>query len=185
MPPSLLARAVNMLEEVWISGTELTVKQLEAILIDICKGQSSLKELDIAGNNLTVEQVEAICAAICEGDCKAKVLDIGLENLSRVNPDLLARAVVKLEYMELDYTMFTKQQKDAIFATIIKGDSWLKKLNLSSKNLITLSPSLIDSAVSVNMVRKVTAKWWKKRQRKLEYFVVFLELMVILFLGYC
>ena len=148
MPLGVLTRAVNILEEVWISNTELTVKQLEAILIGICKGQSSLKELDIAGNNLTtldacflagatkklqyliieetqstLEQGEAICVAICDGDCQAKALDIGLENLSRVNPDLLARALVKLEYTELDYTKLTKQQKDAIFATNIKGES--------------------------------------------------------------
>ena len=121
--------------------------------------------------------------AICDGDCQGKALDIGLENLSRVNPDLLARALVKLEYTELDYTKLTKQQKDAIFATIIKGESWLKKLNLSSKDLITLSPSLIESAVSVNMVRKVTDKWWEKRQGQLEYLVVFLEIIVIFFLS--
>ena len=205
VPPGLLARAVNTLEEVGISNTEVTVKQLEAILIDVCNGQSSLKEVDIAGNNLTtldpsllagatkrleyliieetqltVEQVEAICEAVCEGDSPAWTLDIGLENLSRVNLDLFARTVVKLEYMDLDYTRLTKQQKDAIFAEIIKEDSWLKKMNLCNKDLIRLSPCLIDSAVSVYMLRKVTDEWWRKRLTQLELLVVFLELIVLL-----
>ena len=35
--PGLLARAVNLLEEVWTGGTEFTVKHMEAILIGIGK----------------------------------------------------------------------------------------------------------------------------------------------------
>ena len=53
---------------------------------------------------LTVEQVEAICVAICEGDCEVVNLEIGGNNLATVNPDILARTLVKLEDLELDYT---------------------------------------------------------------------------------
>ena len=207
--PGLLAKAVNLLEEVWMGGTQLTVKQLEAILIVIGKGQSSLKELDIGENNLTtldprflagamkrlknliieetqltVEQAEAICMAICEADCEVMNLEIGWDNWSIVNPVLLARTLVKLEDVYLDYTHFTKQQKDAIFAAIIKEDSWLKKLILSSKDLSTLSPSLIDMDVSVKMLRRGTARWWEKRQRQLDFvFLCFLDLICLLYLG--
>ena len=112
-----------------------------------------------------------------------KNLNIDANNLSRVNPDLLARTVVKLEDVGLDFTKFTKQQKDAIFAAIIKEDSWVKKLNLSSKDLSTLSPSLIDEDVSVKMLKRVADRWWKKRQRQLKFVFLFLYLIVLLFLG--
>ena len=173
--------------------------------MDICKRQASLKELSLSSNNLaeldpcflagavkkleylgikdtqlTREQVEAIFMAMCEEDCQMEILDIRSNNLSTVNPDILARTVVIQEYLKLDYTKFTKQQKDAIFAAIIKEDSWVKKLNLSSKDLSTLDPSLIARDVSVKMLRKVTDRWWEKRQTQLEFFCIFLQLILLL-----
>ena len=70
--PSLLASAVNRPCELRMVNTKLTVVQLEAILTNICAEANNVKKLNISNNNLRA-----------------------------VDPDLLARAVNRLEEVEI------------------------------------------------------------------------------------
>ena len=71
LDPGLLARAVYKLEEVYMTGTKLTLQQGQAIF-----------------------------TVLVEGDCKVKKLDVRNNNLSKLDPALLARAVNRMEQVE-------------------------------------------------------------------------------------
>ena len=97
---SLLASAVNMIEEVNLSGTDLTVQQMEAIM-----------------------------TAIVDGDCLVTSLDISGNNLSTVNPGLMALAVNSLESISMIARDVTKQHVEAILTHSLAKTS-LKCLSL-------------------------------------------------------
>ena len=97
---SLLASAVNMIEEVNLSATQLTVQQMEAIM-----------------------------TAIVDGDCLVTSLDISGKNLSTVNPGLMALAVNSLESISMIARDVTKQHVEAILTQSLDKTS-LKCLSL-------------------------------------------------------
>ena len=63
-----------------------------------------------------MKQAEIIFTTICEENCQVKKLKIGWNNLSALDCILLARTVIRLGNVELDYSKLTKQQNDAILA---------------------------------------------------------------------
>ena len=169
----LLARAVNRLEKVDMYVTKLTVEQVEAILTNISTGDSQLKGLNITGINLstldsamlaravdrleevglastklTSEQWRAILTSIATENSKLKMLSIGNNKMSTLEPSLLARAVIRLEKVNLLQTQLTGPQVEAIFTAINEKGSLLKNLNISGTNLSTLDPCLVARAVS-------------------------------------
>ena len=157
--PSLLARAVNSMKEVHISNTELTAQQMETIMTVMDAGGCPTKKLDLSWNNLstvdpnllarvltgmeevkwvevrgevelTLIQVEAILTAICAEDCLVKKLDISSLNLSSVEPGLLARALNRLEEVEMSsVTYLTTSQVEAVLRQSLMQTS-LRKLEL-------------------------------------------------------
>ena len=103
---SLLARAVNMLEEVQMYSTELT-------------GQ----------------QTEAIFTAIIEGNCKMKKLDMSGNILSNVDAGLLASAVNSLEEVKMNFTKLTKDQVEAVLTQSLVNTS-LRRLEIGTHRLM-------------------------------------------------
>jgi hypothetical protein len=78
-----------------------------------------------------------------------KVMSMQGTNLYKVIPDLLVRAVTRLEEVEMRVTNLTKPQMEAIFISIIYKDSLLlRKLNISGINLSQVSPDLLARAVT-------------------------------------
>jgi len=171
----ILARAVTRLEEVWLGCNELTPHQVEAIFAALSTS-SQLKTLDLGGNNLsavdakilaqpvtqleevnlyktqlTPEQVTAICTAIA-GDSQLKTLELTGSDLSRVDAEILAKAITKLEEVELVNTQMTPQQVEAIFAAL-NGPTQLKRLIISANNLSTVDPR--ELALAVNKLEEV------------------------------
>ena len=170
--PSLLASAVNSIKEVNISNTELTAQQMEAIMTILDSGGCPTKKLDISWNNLstvdpnllarvvtgleemkwvevrgevelTVIQVEAILTAICAEDCLVKKLDISYTNLSSVDPGLLARAVNRLEEVEMSVAYLTTSQVEAVLRQNLVQTSLRKlKLELDSEENSELDEGL-------------------------------------------
>ena len=98
--PSLLASAVNLLEEAVMYATQLTSQQMEAILTGICGGDSRVKNLDVT-----------------------------YSNLSTVDSGLLACAVNMLEEVEMEDTQLTVQQGEAILTQSLVKTS-LRRLNM-------------------------------------------------------
>ena len=50
-----------------------------------------------------------------------------MDRQSKVDPGLLAKAVNRLEKFEMEFSLLTPRQGDAIFTAISAGDSCLKK----------------------------------------------------------
>ena len=149
-----LATTLNKLEELTLS--EIKGLQINAIMTTLASGRSQLKSLNIsktdlslvtpgvlaqALNNLeefsmgwtkmTKEQIVALLIGKQEEESKLKKLSVTMfENLVTVDPDLVARAVTKLESARLFHTKMTKQQLKQIFTLINTNDSKLKALGL-------------------------------------------------------
>ena len=101
--PGLLARAVTKVETLKVIDAKLTQQQAVAILNAVSKGRK-LAKLDISGNDLPE-------------------VDLGL----------LAKAVTKLETLEVIGTKLTQQQAVAILTTVSEG-SKLTKIHICCNN---------------------------------------------------
>ena len=148
--PGLLARAVNRLEEAGMDMTKL--KQVEATITTLVKGDSRLKNLNITCDSITTmdpellarafsalenihlsckelteEQTKEIFTALAAEDSKLVLLNLsGQIPLASVKPQLLARAFNQLLNLHISCQPMTKQQMKEIFSTISTGDSKLK-----------------------------------------------------------
>ena len=153
--PGLLARVVNRLEEVEMWSKDLTMKQWEEIMIAKVNGDSRLKKLDLSNNilpkvdasllaraearleevklwdtRLTMKQWEEVMPAIGQGDSRLKKHEISNNNMSTVDPGLLARAVNRLEEVDMFRTQLTFQQAEAVLTQSLVKTS-LGKLEFS------------------------------------------------------
>ena len=144
------------MKTVYVSQVFLTVEQISAILEAICDG-SSLKILDLSGNYedmfavepdlmaravirlesvnvsyLSVEQISAILRAVYdESVLNLKILDLSQNYyMSFQEPRLLARAVIRLETVNLSLTELTREQISAILTAVSDGSA-LKVLDIS------------------------------------------------------
>ena len=115
--PGLLAKVVTKLETLEVRGTRLTQQQAVAILTVVSEG-SKLVNLDISGNNL-----------------------------SGVDTRLLAKAVTKLETLDVSYTKLTQQQSVAIL-TAVNADSKLTKLDIYGIDQSEVEPGGLAKAVT-------------------------------------
>ena len=125
--PSLLARAVNGLEEVDLNDTKLTVEAVEEIISGVDQADTKLKKLNMSN------AVDGV---------------LGDKALFTQTPDLLAKALNKLEEVEIAYNNLTSKQIEAILSSICQKKSNMKKLNMSCNKLSSLDPFLLATAVS-------------------------------------
>ena len=175
--PDILAAAVCRLEEVDLSGTNLTAIQLNALIYGItsCPGLK-LKRINFRYNNLSEVTLDTLSTAVCRlehvdlsetnltdaqlnamlcdiSKClnlKIKILTLSHNNLDGVLPDMFVSAVSRLEEIDVSYAMLTDSQLDAIFMRIIQcSDLKLKKLNLArvGKTLPLVNPDTLVSAL--------------------------------------
>merc|ERR1719319_1166352 len=77
---------------------------------------------------------------------RLKKLDLGLNNLPNVNPELFARALTKLEDVNLFATHINIAKAQALFKAMVQN-SQLKKLDLQFNNLSTVDPVVLATAV--------------------------------------
>ena len=96
--PGLLATLVNGLHNVYIKDTQLTKQQVEEIFVGLT-GQTKLKGLGLVNADLT-----------------------------SVEPNLLTRAVGKLEFVQFEKTQLTDQQSEMIYTALAGGGTRLKSL---------------------------------------------------------
>ena len=168
--PELLAKVVTKLQKLDVMDTNLTQQQTEAIFTAISEGSkmiklniaenniskidpgllvkavTNLQILDVMDTNLTQQQTEDIFTAVSE-ESKMIELNISENNMSGVDPGLLAKAVNKLETLDIELTQLTHQQAAAILSAVSEG-SKLTKLIISSNNLSGVDPGLLAKAVT-------------------------------------
>ena len=117
MEPGLLARAVAGLEEVQTGYSHVSSQQAETIFTVIA-GQTKLRKINFFNMNLFF-----------------------------LEPGLLARAVVKLEDVQLGVSPVSIQQAEAIMRALIVQTK-LRRLQVSFNNISSLEPGLLATVVA-------------------------------------
>ena len=69
-------------------------------------------------------------------------------DMSAVLPELLARAVIGLEEVDMKYSRLTTQQVEAVLTAVCEGGSLLKTLNMERTDLSSVDSVLLASAVT-------------------------------------
>ena len=130
--PEILVKAITNLEKMDVGRAKLTKQQAVAMMTAISQGSklasleiglndlsgvdpgilakvvTRLGSLDIDSTNLTQQQVVAVITAVCERNNMAN-LSMARNNLSGVDPEILAKAVTKLETLHISCTKQTQQ----------------------------------------------------------------------------
>ena len=112
-----------------------------------------LESVSLWGNCLTGEQISQLLLAITEtSQLRLRKLNISGNDVSRVEADLLARSVVRLEDIFLLNTRLTSQQTELLLARIVSpslqsGQSPLRALYIGDNSLASVSASVLARAV--------------------------------------
>ena len=174
LDPGVMKTASMKLEVLKVRNTRLTPQQVEALyaglstssrlkVLDIeCNRLSSVDpdvlaavvnklETTVMGSDLTPLQATAIFTGMAESS-KLKDFGVPANNFSSVDAGILARAVTKLERADLDCTLLTPRQVEAIFAAL-DTTSQLKSLHMCIVSLSSVDPDVL--ARVVNRLEKV------------------------------
>ena len=174
----LLAKVVTNLDTLNLTNTKLTQQQIASVITSASKGSKlkklnisendlsgvdpgllakavvNLETLDIGNTKLTQQQAAVIFSGVCEGS-RLNVLNISDNNLSEVEPELLAKTVIKLKKLDIRYTDITKQQASVILTAISEGRR-LTDLNIGFNDLREVCPELMAKAVTNLEILDVT-----------------------------
>lgn len=114
---------------------------------DLAKGVIRLEEVDLDKTGLSAEQINCILVSIAQDDTTLKKLDLRCKDLSRVEPEVLARAMIKLEDVNLCKTSLSADQIASILRSIVQKDTKLKKLDICyNSNLSNVPPEILSGA---------------------------------------
>ena len=174
----LLAKVVTNLDTLNLTNTKLTQQQIASVITSASKGSKlkklnisendlsgvdpgllakavvNLETLDIGNTKLTQQQAAVIFSGVCEGS-RLNVLNISENNLSEVEPELLAKTVIKLKKLDIQYSDLTKQQASVILTAISEGRR-LTDLNIGFNDLRDVCPELMAKAVTNLEILDVT-----------------------------
>ena len=174
----LLAKVVTNLDTLNLTNTKLTQQQIASVITSASKGSKlkklnisendlsgvdpgllakavvNLETLDIGNTKLTQQQAAVIFSGVCEGS-RLNVLNISDNNLSEVEPELLAKTVIKLKKLDIRYSDITKQQASVILTAISEGRR-LTDLNIGFNDLREVCPELMAKAVTNLEILDVT-----------------------------
>ena len=116
--PELLATLVTQAVQANLSGTDLTKKQLKALLLRISQEETSLKRLNLAENNL-----------------------------SSMEPSLVASSLNRLTLAGLSFCHLSKVQLEVLLVSMSQDLSSLEHLTLSDNYLPSVDPVLIGESL--------------------------------------
>jgi len=134
-----IAQEDTKLKKFDLDGNDLSHVEPEVL----ARAAVKLEELGLKDTKLRTEQISSILATIAQEDTKLKKLNLEGNDLSHVEPEVLARAAVKLEELDLSYTELRPEQITSIFTTIPQEDTKLKKLNLEGNDLSHVEPEVL------------------------------------------
>jgi len=163
----LFARGITKLQEFNSFLTNITIDQLNSLFTALSRN-TQLKKLSVFSNNLssvdpellargvtrledvyftniTNEQSEAIFTAISQNNSQLKKLNLRFINLSCVDPAVLAKAVARLEEVDLRHTELSTEQLNSLLKSVQK-DTKLKKLLLQGNQIAELDVDVVSNA---------------------------------------
>ena len=144
-----LWREVGEAPSLWTWVVLRENRENQSTMVELLERRRMKTVRKIVVEMLSVELLEAVVRH--QGLKVMKLED--MDQQTKVDPGLLARAVNRMEKFEMEFSILTPLQVEAILTAIIAGDSCLKKLNISSNNLSKLDPFLLAGAV--NRLEKV------------------------------
>ena len=168
----LLARVVSRMEKVKIFPRSLGSKQATQAIFEAINDSAIIRKVKISGNNLsrveagllarcvckleeaelsvtfiTPQQAEDIFISICQDGSKLRKLTIVNKSVSTVNSTLMAKAISKLEEVNLNYSFLNSQQSQAIFSALNECTN-LKILEIGGNDLSAIEPNLIAKSIT-------------------------------------
>ena len=174
--PESLSRAAVRLTKLELYETQLRSEQVTALFrLFEERGESKLEYLDLGHNNLSSVPAASLATAVGRlkevkfsysqlsgdqwtriflsiadsPDLRLTVLDAYGNDLSAVSPELLSRALVRLEEADLHMTDLTPQQVTAIFLRLAEAEAEqlkLTKLTIWSNDLSAVPPQTLAQA---------------------------------------
>ena len=146
-------------------GTNLKIKKNQMLGVDsglLARAVTKVEALNVTYTQLTQQQAGEILTAVSEGNRLTK-LSISHNDLSGIEPELLAKAVTKLEFLNVINTKLTQQQVVAIF-TALSEENKLTELFISENDLSQVDPELLYKAIVNLKILKVTETRLTKQQ---------------------
>merc|ERR1719186_1239860 len=107
-------------------------------------------DLSYCSLNISDEQKEAFFTALANKEGSTKFINFDSTRLSSVDPVTLARGLIKVETLDLQYTYLTQQQVTEFFKLLAAGASKLKKLEMSyeGSNLEMIDEEILATGVN-------------------------------------
>ena len=107
-------------------------------------------DLSYCSLNISDEQKEAFFTALANKEGSTKFINFDSTRLSSVEPVTLARGLLKVETLDLQYTYLTQQQVTEFFKLLGAGASKLKKLEMSweGSNLEIVDEEILATGVN-------------------------------------
>merc|ERR1719427_2175736 len=163
--PSLLASFLAGLKEINLGGLRgSTVTEIQKIQIFskleetnmlsfLCISPSPLHpppSTSYCSLDISDEQKEAFFTALANKEGTTKFINFDSTRLSSVEPVTLARGLLKVETLDLQYTYLTQQQVTEFFKLLGAGASKLKKLEMSweGSNLEIVDEEILATGVN-------------------------------------
>jgi len=117
----LVGRAMEVLEEVDLTGTSLTPTQAMAVEVEVLVAAVvALEEVDISGTFLTLLQATAILATIsAKVPTRLDKLNISRNNLRGVEGSLLASALVEVREVRVEQCRLGREQVEQVLASTL------------------------------------------------------------------
>jgi len=140
MPEILSTRRMLGLKKLRIE-TKLSDKVLQTIV-----RHPGLREFELSQKN-DEQAILSVLNVICSKGCQGMILKLNNKNISDVDTELLARAVTKLDILEISNTKLTRQQIVTIITAVSDG-SKMTKLDISFNDMSGIDPQILTKAVS-------------------------------------
>ena len=122
---------------------------LSSVPADILsEGIVNLRRAGFENAKLTPDQAKTLFLKIKEKtELKLRFLKIRFDNLSSVSPDILTKAVMRLEEVNVGYTHLTSKQVNTLMRTIQGAKLSLRKLIIGGNDLSSVSPDILSQAM--------------------------------------
>ena len=119
-------RKVDM-EDTCLSGIE------SGLLVEAL---SNLEQVNLTGTQLSFDQITDLCSSLLDGTIHLKSLSLAWNDLSSAKPGLLAEAVIKVEEeIDLRNSCLTTRQTEAIFDALESSGQKLRKVCLRHNDM--------------------------------------------------
>ena len=105
-----------------------------------------LEELELLWPTFTLQESKAMCAGL-KRNKKLNTFCLKKNNITSVSPNLLSRALIHLQKLDLDEVELTREQTRATFELLLTSVQ-LKKLRIRKVDFSLVEPSLMSNLVS-------------------------------------